>query len=448
MEKGRLKLLHFADLHLGVETYGHINPASGLSSRLEDFLYAFDQVIEYALANNIDLVLFCGDAYKTREPSQTQQRELAKRIKRLSERDIPLFMVTGNHDLPNALGRATAIEIFNTLSVPNVTVADKPGVHRIRTRSGDIQIAALPWVRRSSLLTREDTRNLDFNQINERLQQALTRIIYDQASRLDPSIPAVLAAHVWVMNARVGTEKSMSIGQEHMLLLSSVAQPAFDYVALGHIHKGQVLNENPPVVYSGSLERLDFGDEEDEKGFYLVEIRNIKEVPAQFPSLSNGTSGSSIYDKPESGNNIPIHKAEFPRQISYQFHSINARRFFSLDIAIKPDDQDPTATVLQSIEANRKKIKDAVLRIDINLPAILSNKLRDLEIQSRVKDAYYLIINKNVQRETRLRMGQSALEGITPENALRAYLKTRYPPERAQLLFEEGEKLIRDYLRE
>ncbi len=62
MEKGRLKLLHFADLHLGVETYGHINPVSGLSSRLEDFLNAFDQVIEYALANNIDLVLFCGDA--------------------------------------------------------------------------------------------------------------------------------------------------------------------------------------------------------------------------------------------------------------------------------------------------------------------------------------------------------------------------------------------------
>ena len=61
-------------------------------------------------------------------------------------------------------------------------------------------------------------------------------------------IPAILAAHVWVMNARAGTEKSMSIGQEHMLLLSSVALPAFDYVALGHIHKGQVLNEQPPNV--------------------------------------------------------------------------------------------------------------------------------------------------------------------------------------------------------
>jgi exonuclease SbcD len=275
-----MKILHFADLHLGVETYGHLNPENGLSSRLDDFLKAFDQVVDFALENKIDLVLFCGDAYKTREPSQTQQRELARRIKRLSEGGIPLFLVTGNHDLPNAMGRATAIEIFNTLSVPNVTVADRPGIHRIRTPGGEIQIAALPWVRRSALLTRDDTRNLDFNQINEKLQQTLTRIILDQASRLDSSLPAILAAHVWVMNARVGTEKSMSIGQEHMLLLSSVAQPAFDYVALGHIHKGQVLNEHPPVVYSGSLERLDFGDEDDEKGFYVVDIEaTIKHVP-------------------------------------------------------------------------------------------------------------------------------------------------------------------------
>ena len=95
------------------------------------------------------------------------------------------------------------------------------------------------------------------------------------ASRIDPALPSILAAHVWVLNARVGSEKSMSIGQEHMLLLSSVANPAFDYVALGHIHKGQVLNENPPVTYSGSLERLDFGDEDDEKGFYLIDIEGM-----------------------------------------------------------------------------------------------------------------------------------------------------------------------------
>ena len=128
-----MKIIHFADLHLGVETYGHINPETGLSSRLEDYLKALDQVVDYAIENKIDLVLFCGDAYKSREPSQTQQREFAKRIKRLSEGGVPLFLLIGNHDLPNALGRATTIEIFDTLSVPNVYVANRPGIHRVQT---------------------------------------------------------------------------------------------------------------------------------------------------------------------------------------------------------------------------------------------------------------------------------------------------------------------------
>jgi len=421
-----LKIIHFADLHLGVETYGHINPETGLSSRLEDFLHALDQVVDYAIDNRVDLVLFCGDAYKTREPSQTQQREFAKRIRRLSEGGIPLFMVIGNHDLPNALGRATAIEIFDTLSIPNVYVANRPGIHRIKTRGGEIQVAALPWVRRSALLSKEDTRNLDFNQINERLQQTLTRIIIEQANHLDPALPSILAAHVWVLNARVGSEKTMSIGQEHMLLLGNVAQPAFDYVALGHIHRGQVLNECPPVVYSGSLERLDFGDENDQKGFYLIEIND------QDSETPDGNASTS-----------PTRR----RQVCFDFHPVNARRFFTLSIDIQPHDADPTSTVLRAIDKDQSRIKDAITRIDISLPAALSGKLRDSDIRNKVRDAYYLTISRNIRHENRLRMGKGTIEGITPEEALKAYLETKYPADRAKILLEYGEKLIREHNR-
>ncbi|HJW87988.1 MAG TPA: metallophosphoesterase, partial [Dehalococcoidia bacterium] len=70
-----MKLLHFSDLHLGVETYGHIDPATGLSSRLGDFLRCLDVVVDRALEGDVDLVLFCGDAYKSRRPEPTEQRE-------------------------------------------------------------------------------------------------------------------------------------------------------------------------------------------------------------------------------------------------------------------------------------------------------------------------------------------------------------------------------------
>ena len=408
-----MKILHFADLHLGVESYGRIDPATGLSSRLLDFLFTLDQVVDYALKNRVDLIIFCGDAYKTREPTQTQQREFAKRINRLSSNNVPIFLLVGNHDLPNAIGRATTTEIFDTLAVKNVYVSNRPEIYHIPTRSGTVQIASLPWLRRSALLSKEETKNLDFDQIKERLQQVLTSTIDINASKLDPSLPSILAAHVWVAGAQVGSERLMTIGQEHVLLLSNVANPAFDYIALGHIHRHQVLSDNPPTVYAGSLTRVDFSDEEDEKGFYLVEIE------------SSGASGK--------------------RQVSFDFHPVSSRRFLTINVTLESPDIDPTATVLRAISEQEDKIRDAIVRLNITLPAEIEGQLRDIDIREALKEALYFTIAREVQREARLRLGQFTAEEITPLDALKAYLESKkVSPERAKVLLEYGERLMQE----
>jgi len=408
-----VKILHFADLHLGVETYGRLDPATGLSTRLLDFLNALDQVIDYALENKVDLVLFCGDAYKSREPTQTQQREFAKRINRLSTSGIPIFLLVGNHDLPNAIGRATTTEIFDTLAVEKVYVSNRPQLHSIPTNSGTVQIVSLPWLRRSALLTKEDTKNLTFEQINQKLQEALTDVIAAKAQELDPKLPAILAAHVWVSGAQVGSERSMTIGQEHALLVSSVAHPAFDYIALGHIHKHQVLNHNPPAVYAGSLERLDFGEEDDDKGFYLVEIEADRETGQ--------------------------------RLVSFDFHPVAGRRFVTINVNIEPQDAEPTSTVLQAIAEQEDRLRDAIVRLQISLSAEIEGQLRDNDIRNAMKEAHYFTIAKDIKREARLRLGQWTAEEITPSDALKAYLESKkVAPGRAKLLLEYGERLIQE----
>jgi exonuclease SbcD len=407
-----MKILHFADLHLGVENYGRINPETGLPTRLEDFLSALDKLVDYALENRVDLALFCGDAYRSREPTQTQQREFARRINRLATSDIPVFLLIGNHDLPNAVGRATSTEIFDTLAVKNVYVSNRPEVFTIPTKGGRVQIVSLPWLRRSALLTREETKNLTFEQINRKLEEALTVTIAAKARELDPELPAVLAAHVWVTGAKLGSERSMTIGQEHALMLSSVAQPAFDYIALGHIHKHQVLNQSPPVVYAGSLERLDFSEAGDDKGFYLVEIG----------------------DRDETGR----------RAVSFEFHPVAGRRFLTIDVNISPDDAEPTTTVLKSIAEREDEVKDAVVRLTISLPAGLEGQLRDSDIRNALKSAHYLTIARDIKRESRLRLGGTAAEEVTPLDALKTYLQSRkgLSPERAKLLLDCGQRLI------
>jgi len=405
-----MKILHFADLHLGVENYGHIDPATGLSSRLLDILKSLDQLVDYAIGEKADLVIFCGDAYKSREPSQTHQREFAKRISRLSEAGIPVFLLTGNHDLPNATGRATSTEIFSTLAVKNVFVSTHPDITCIPTKNGDIQIASLPWLRRGALLSREDTRNLNFAQINERMQATLSNIIATLAGELDPALPAVLAAHVWVAGATLGTEKMMTIGQEHTLLLSTVANRAFDYVALGHIHKGQVLFNTPPVVYSGSLDRLDFGDEGDEKGFYVIDI-----------------DGSS----------------EGQRHTRYEFHPVVGRRFVTIDVTLEEQDPEPLATVLAEIGKKKDEAVDAIVRLQLTVPAAIAGRLPDSELRDALKSAYFLTITRDVKRETRMRLGTVSAEGLTPLDALKLWLESKNTPaERAKALMDYGRKLV------
>ena len=405
-----MKIIHFADLHLGVENYGRIDPATGLSSRLVDFLAAFDQLVEYALENHADLVLFCGDAYKTREPTQTQQREFARRIDRLSRAGIPVFLLIGNHDMPNAVGRATATEIFDTLSIKNVCVANKPDIYTIPTAAGVLQVAALPWLRRSALLSREDARNLPIEQVNKQLQETLTGIIGDMAARLDPSLPAILAAHVLVGDAKVGrgSESLMSVGQEPALLLSNVANTAFDYVALGHIHKHQVLWERPPIVYAGSLERVDFGEEKDDKGFYIVDIE-----PAS-------------------------------RQVTYHFHPVATRRFLTIDVTTGQEDLDITASVLRSIAGHGEDIRDAIVRLRIEVPESMERQLRGSDIRDALKVAHYCTVAREVQREARPRMGNIPAGEVSPLSALETWLDTQHvSPERRRTLLEHAQKLIK-----
>ncbi|MFC1987125.1 exonuclease SbcCD subunit D [Chloroflexota bacterium] len=409
-----MKILHFADLHLGVETYGRINPETGVSTRLDDFLSTLDQLVDYALENRVDLVIFCGDAYKSREPGQTQQREFAKRINRLSTGGIPIFLLVGNHDLPNAKGKATSTEIFDTLAIKNVYVSNHPDIYQIPTNSGIIQIASLPWLSRSALSSKEESKNLTFDQIKQRLQQVLTNIIAAHAAKLDPGLPSILAAHVWVAGAQVGSEGLMTIGQEHVLLPGNIANPAFDYIALGHIHKHQVLSSSPPVVYAGSLERIDFGEEADDKGFYIVKIE---------PDQPAGR-----------------------RLVSFDFHPVTGRRFLTINVNIEPEDTNPTSTVLRTIHPDgENKVKEAIVRLQISLPAEIEGQLRDNDIRDALKEAYHFTVAKDVRQTTRPRLGQFTAEEITPLEALKTYLEARkVPTAQAKLLLEYGEKLIQE----
>ena len=409
-----MRILHFADLHIGVENYGRVDPRTGLSTRLGDFLRAYDDIVDYAIDARVDLVLFCGDAYKSRDPSQTHQREFARRVARLSAAGIPVFLLVGNHDSPNVNAHATALEIFPTLDVANTHIGGRLDTYQVQTNAGPLQIVALPWIRRGDFMASGDVRGMDHEQINKAIESRIETAIALHAESLDADIPAVFAGHVTVTQARLASEQSMMLGHDHKLTGSSVALPQFDYVALGHIHRHQVLARTasglPRMAYAGSPQRVDFGEEKDDKGFCVIEL------------------------------DVAARQGE--RLRNFEFVKIDARRFVTVSARVTAADTDPTASVVKAIE--RADVADAVVRVRVAMPSEAEARLRGADIRKALSGAHYVAsVTHEITDARRARIGDADARSLTPQQALRLYCDVHgIAPERAETLMRSAEDLI------
>lgn len=268
-----VRILHFADAHIDIANYGRHDPATGLPQRVVDFLHALDQIIDTAIAERVDLVIFAGDAYKDRNPQPTFQQAWGERMMRLSRAGIPTLLLIGNHDIAPAEHRAHTLQEFATLAVPQVYVADTIKLWTPAELGAPVQVLALPWITRSRFLARHDMAGKRLEEVYDAILDRVTSVvnhILDQ--EIDPSLPLILTAHASVQGARYGSERQIMLGHELVLGEGLVTDKRFDYVALGHIHKHQCLNDQPPVIYSGSIERIDAGEAQEEKGFVLAEV--------------------------------------------------------------------------------------------------------------------------------------------------------------------------------
>src|SRR5512144_2021534 len=185
-----VRILHFADAHIDMANYGRHDPESGLPMRVIDFLKSLDTIIDTAIDERVDLVLFAGDAYKDRNPAPTFQREWGRRIMRLSRAGITTLLLVGNHDLSPALGRAHALDPFSTLEVPYVRVIDQPAFLKPEHLEGlQLQVLALPWISRSGMMANLGMSAVDPAHLFEELEQRITSLVETWLEQADPSLP-------------------------------------------------------------------------------------------------------------------------------------------------------------------------------------------------------------------------------------------------------------------
>ncbi|MCI0399460.1 MAG: exonuclease SbcCD subunit D [Chloroflexi bacterium] len=382
-----LRVLHFADAHIDIANYGRHDPETGLPVRVVDFLHSLDQIVDRAIREKVDLVIFAGDAYKDRNPQPTFQRAWGERMICLSEAGIPTILLVGNHDVAPAAGRAHTVQEFKTLRVPHIHVADKIELLGPEELGRPLQIITVPWVSRSALMTREETAGKSLDEIMTIIESRINDAIRELIDQADPDLPTILTAHASVQGARYGSERAVMLGHELTLSGSVIADPRLDYVALGHIHRHQCLNgsHHPPIVYAGSIERIDFGEAREEKGFVLAEV-------------SRGRT-------------------------TWQFMPLKTRRFVDLEVDTPSADTFMADVLRQLPDAD--DVDGLICRVRLSYPRDWEPLVDEAAIGERFKKALIFQLQKHRHSSNRARLGDTiAVEALGPEELLAQYWQT------------------------
>jgi exonuclease SbcD len=257
-----------------------------------------------------------------------------------------------------------------------------------------------------------NTRGMTVAEQDTELQRILYGVLDDLATRADDmadaDTPRLLTGHFTVAGAIWGSERSVMLGRDVQMDLSQLADPRWDYVALGHIHKHQNLTQGregvPSVVYSGSLERIDFGEEGDNKGFCWVQLQR--------------------------------------HQTTWDFKFVDARPMITLRVDCRTV-SNPTQHVLDHMK--RHLLRDAVVRLVIQLTPETEAMLKDGAIFDALKHAnvfHVAGIRKEVERNDRSRLDVSP-EGLTAIELLERYFKSLdINGARREQLLEKGNDLI------
>ena len=384
-------ILHFADAHIDMANYGRHDAASGLPMRVLDFLKSLDTIVDTAITEKVDLVLFAGDAYKDRNPAPTFQREWSRRVMRLSRAGIPTLLLVGNHDTSPTLGRAHTLDPFNTLEVPNVLVLERPAFLCPADLWGlPLQVIALPWVSRSGMMATQEISAVNPENVNEAIEERLTFIVKDSLDKADPVLPVVLTAHASVQGAVYGGERTVMLGSDLVLPGSLVRDPRLDYVALGHIHKSQNLNENahPPVIYPGSIERVDFGEAADDKFFVIAHV--------------------------EHGHS------------EVEWRKLKGIRPF-VDRSLRLKSQEDVTGQLQRCLPQATKLEGAIVRLVLEYPREWETLIDEVALRQFASSAFEFHLIKRPTVEARARLSQDETVGsLTPLELLERYWRASH----------------------
>lgn len=251
---GALTVFHTADSHIGAEMPGR--PRLNVHRRGHDFIESFRRAVRRALFGECDLLIHAGDLFDSPAPTAAAILAAGEPLLEVAAAGVPVIIVPGNHE-------RSAIPDCLLLAHRNIHLVTRPVTIALKCEGLNVAVSAFPCIRRASA---------------ERFPAVLAETSW-QKKNADIRI---LALHQTLESATCGPAGYRFRSGEDVIDRAAIPD-SFHYVACGHVHRHQILKPTcdgqPPIVYSGSPDRISFAEKDEPKGFVRVTLEHERLVP-------------------------------------------------------------------------------------------------------------------------------------------------------------------------
>jgi len=257
-----MKIGVIGDPHFGAAyNLGKTDYVTQLNSRLTDFSDTFNGIIDRFIDLGVKLVVITGDVFETKKPSSAQLNAFSECLKRVTDSGLEVIIVVGNHDQQRNIN-TTTVDIYGVLSLPGVSVYQSLDVHSVDTGNGGIlNLILMPYRDRRMVGTETNSEAIEV--IRADLDGVTGDLIGDK----------FLVGHMML-------EKTVSDDSADEFSINELILPIdmfddIDLTVMGHVHKHGVLSKSPSIVYSGSMEKVSFGEKDHNKVTLVVDTDNL-----------------------------------------------------------------------------------------------------------------------------------------------------------------------------
>jgi exonuclease SbcD len=394
------------DVHEGINFDIRLDPQTGVSERALDMHRNLRRAAEFAIENKASLFVLLGDLFDRTHVAPIF-REYVRNdvIEPLGEAGVRVYILAGNHDQPREFRRGTSIDDFRGYS--HVEVFRKPDFRIEEIAGKSVCFLIMPFLHPDSLVNQSGTSVVGVPEEQRRemgremLRELLRKYSKQKADR------KILLAHYYFEGTDLSSTVFPEVEPGEIEFNPSMIPDGLDLGAFGHVHLSQTKEvKGTPLVFVGAVEKIDWGERENEKNFLTID----------------------------------------PTDMKWELHKLPTRDMLRIRVKIDGDEANPTEKILGALPAD---VKDKMIRVDVELPEGARRLVQETRLAERLQAAFDRRFDWHTFGANPMGSSETEPSLLTPGTLLDSFIELNYSKHKQHdALLSKGREILKEALEE